>query len=48
LPAPIAGGCAGRGVEIRLANAPAQVWLPLELSGLGKVFEVTLLPSTEV
>jgi anti-anti-sigma factor len=28
-----------RGVEIRLANVPAQVWLALELAGLGKLFE---------
>ena len=29
-----------RGVEVRLANVPAQVWLALESAGLGKLFEV--------
>jgi anti-anti-sigma factor len=28
----------GRGVEVRLANVLAQVWLALELAGLGKLF----------
>jgi anti-anti-sigma factor len=28
-----------RGVEIRLANVPAQVWLALESAGLGKLFQ---------
>ena len=29
-----------RGVEVRLTNVPAQVWLALELAGLGKLFEL--------
>ena len=29
-----------RGVELRLANVPAQVWLALESAGLGKLFEL--------
>ena len=29
-----------RGVEVRLANVPAQVWLALESAGLGKLFEL--------
>jgi anti-anti-sigma factor len=29
-----------RGVEVRLANVQAQVWLALESAGLGKLFEV--------
>jgi len=33
-------GLGRRGVEVRLANVPAQVWLALELAGLGKLFEV--------
>jgi anti-anti-sigma factor len=33
-------GLGRRGVEVRLANIPAQVWLALELDGLGKLFEV--------
>ena len=33
-------GLARRGVEIRLANVPAQVWLALESAGLGKLFEL--------
>jgi len=33
-----------RGVEIRLANVPAQVWLALELAGLRKLFETIDLP----
>jgi anti-anti-sigma factor len=33
-------GLCRRGVEVRLANVPAHVWLPLELAGLGKLFEV--------
>jgi anti-anti-sigma factor len=28
-----------RGVEVRLANVQAQVWLALETAGLGKLFE---------
>ena len=28
-----------RGIEVRLANVPAPVWLALELAGLGKLFE---------
>ena len=28
-----------RGVELRLANVQAQVWLALETAGLGKLFE---------
>ena len=28
-----------RGVELRLANVPAQVWLALESAGLGPLFE---------
>jgi anti-anti-sigma factor len=28
-----------RGAEVRLANVQAQVWLALELAGLGKLFE---------
>jgi anti-anti-sigma factor len=32
-------GLGRRGVEVRLANVPAQVWLALELAGLGKLFE---------
>ena len=29
-----------RGVEVRLANVQAPVWLALELAGLGKLFEL--------
>ena len=29
-----------RGIEVRLANVQAQVWLALESAGLGKLFEV--------
>ena len=32
-------GLLRRGVEVRLANVQAQVWLALELAGLGKLFE---------
>jgi anti-anti-sigma factor len=32
-------GVGRRGVEVRLANVPPQVWLALELAGLGKSFE---------
>ena len=32
-------GLCRRGVELRLANVQAQVWLALESTGLGKVFE---------
>ena len=31
-------GLCRRGVEVRLANVPARVWLALELAGLGKLF----------
>jgi anti-anti-sigma factor len=33
-------GLARRGVEIRLANVQAPVWLALETAGLGKLFEL--------
>ena len=33
-------GLGRRGVEVRLANVPAQVWLALESAGLGKLFEL--------
>jgi anti-anti-sigma factor len=32
-------GLRRRGVEVALANVPPQVWLTLELAGLGKLFE---------
>ena len=32
-------GVGRRGVEVRLANVRAQVWLALESAGLGKLFE---------
>src|SRR5262245_9448808 len=32
-------GLCRRGVEVRLANVPAQVWLSLESAGLGKLLE---------
>jgi anti-anti-sigma factor len=32
-------GLGRRGVEVRLANVQAQVWLALESAGLGKLFE---------
>ena len=32
-------GLGRRGVEIRLANVPAQVWLALESAGLGQLLE---------
>ena len=32
-------GLGRRGVEVRLANVSAQVWLALELAGLGPLFE---------
>jgi anti-anti-sigma factor len=32
-------GVGRRGVDVRLANVHAQVWLALELAGLGKLFE---------
>ena len=32
-------GLGRRGVEVRLANVPAQVWLALESAGLGQLFE---------
>ena len=32
-------GLCRRGVEVRLANVPAQVWLALEVAGLGKLLE---------
>jgi anti-anti-sigma factor len=31
-------GLCRRGVEVRLANVPAQVWLALEVAGLGQLF----------
>jgi anti-anti-sigma factor len=37
-------GLSRRGVEIRLANVQAQVWMALELAGLGKLFETIDLP----
>ena len=37
-------GLGRRGVEVRLTNVPAQVWLALELAGLGKLFETIDLP----
>ena len=33
-------GLCRRGIEVRLANVQAQVWLALESAGLGKLFEV--------
>jgi anti-anti-sigma factor len=33
-------GLGRRGVEVRLTNVQAQVWLALELAGLGKLFEL--------
>jgi anti-anti-sigma factor len=33
-------GLCRRGVEVRLANVQAPVWLALELAGLGKLFEL--------
>ena len=33
-------GLCPRGIEVRLANVQAQVWLVLESAGLGKLFEV--------
>ena len=32
-------GLGRRGIEVRIANAQAQVWLALESAGLGKLFE---------
>ena len=32
-------GLGRRGVEVRLTNVQARVWLALELAGLGKLFE---------
>jgi anti-anti-sigma factor len=32
-------GLGRRGIEVRLANVPAQVWLALESAGLGPLFE---------
>jgi anti-anti-sigma factor len=32
-------GVGRRGVEVRLANVPAQAWLALESAGLGQLFE---------
>jgi anti-anti-sigma regulatory factor len=32
-------GLGRRGVEVRLVNVPAPVWLALELAGLGPLFE---------
>ena len=40
-------GLCRRGVELRLANVQAQVWLALESTGLGKLFEpIDLEPHT--
>jgi anti-anti-sigma factor len=36
-------GLCRRGIELRLANVRAQVWLPLQLAGLGTVFETITL-----
>jgi anti-anti-sigma factor len=36
-------GLGRRGIEVRLANVPAQVWLALELAGLGPLFELMAL-----
>jgi anti-anti-sigma factor len=33
-------GLCRRGIEVRLANVQAQVWLVMESAGLGKLFEV--------
>jgi anti-anti-sigma factor len=33
------GDLSRRGVEVWLANVPAQVWLALQTAGLGKLFE---------
>ena len=33
-------GLGRRGVEVRLANVQARVWMALELAGLGKLFEL--------
>ena len=33
-------GLCRRGVEVRLANVQAQVWMALELAGLGNLFEL--------
>ena len=33
-------GLCRRGVEVRLANVPKEVWLALESAGLGHLFEV--------
>ena len=33
-------GLCRRGVEVRLANVPKEVWLALESAGLGQLFEV--------
>jgi anti-anti-sigma factor len=37
-------GLLRRGVEVRLANVQAQVWLALESAGLGKLFGTIELP----
>jgi anti-anti-sigma factor len=37
-------GLCRRGVEVRLANVQAQVWMALESAGLGKLFETIELP----
>ena len=37
-------GVGRRGVEVRLANVQAQVWLVLESAGLGKFFEPIDMP----
>jgi hypothetical protein len=33
-------GLCRRGVEVRLANVPKEVWLALESAGLGHLFQV--------
>jgi anti-anti-sigma factor len=41
-------GVGRRGVEVRLANVPAQVWLALESAGLWQLFELMeLKPTTQ-
>jgi anti-anti-sigma factor len=39
-------GVGRRGVEVRLANVQARVWMALELAGLGKLFERIELEKT--
>jgi anti-anti-sigma factor len=41
-------GLCRRGIELRLANVQAHVWLSLESAGLGKLFEpIDLEPHTQ-